>query len=70
MFLERTHSGLRMCFLEQMGVEGGASSMAWTAQVDSKAVFPNAMASSHIIHLSGLQRACLHRSTSEDYLLA
>lgn len=31
MFLERTHSSLGICFLEQMGVEGGTFYMAWTA---------------------------------------
>lgn len=46
MFLERTHSGLRICFLEQMAVEGGVSYTTWTAQVDSKAIFPTAMATS------------------------
>lgn len=69
LFLERTHSGVRICFLEQMGIKGRMSYMAWIAQVDSKAVFPTAMAHSHIIHLSGVQRTCLHCSTREDYLL-
>lgn len=33
--LERTHSGPRICSLEQMAVEGGVSYMTWTARLSS-----------------------------------